>query len=123
MTVGAIVNNAWTDADEAELDVLVYALAFDFFKHRETCQACKPGPCPRYEAWLRHKAACKICEGLAPLTFGWDCPVRRRFLQEHGECRRCLPCPQLVAAIREVVDWRQARRLLSTAETLRELYG
>ena len=60
------------------------------------------------------------CQQLAPLTFGPPCPERRRFLDEHGECVRCLPCAHLQAAIREVVDWREARLLLSTAEALRE---
>ena len=112
--------SVWTDADAAELDVLVHALAFDFWEHRKRCEACQPEPCPRYEAWLEHKAGCKICEGLAPLTFGWDCPWRRRFLEEHHDCVRCLPCPQLVAAIAEVIDWRESRLLLrSRAEYLR----
>ena len=105
----------WTDADEAELDVLLWALSFDYFEHRERCPACRcasirgvhisrtggdirPDPCPVLEAWLAHKDDCRICE-LAPLTFGWDCPQRRRFLDEHHDCARCLPCPQLVAAI------------------------
>ena len=109
----------WTAADAAELDVLVHALVFDFWEHRKHCEACKPEPCPRYEAWLEHKARCKICEGLAPLTFGWDCPWRHRFLEEHHDCLRCSPCPHLEAAIAEVLEWREARILLSRAEVLR----
>ena len=50
----------WTAADQAELDVLVHSLVFDFDEHRKHCDACQPGPCPRYEAWLDHKAACEI---------------------------------------------------------------
>ena len=110
----------WTDADQAELDVLVWTLVDRYFEHRELCVACTPGPCPRYEAWLAHEAGCRPCQQLAPLTFGPPCPERRRFLDEHGECVRCLPCAHLQAAIREVVDWREARLLLSTAEALRE---
>jgi hypothetical protein len=109
----------WTAADGAEFDALVHALAFDYFEHRQACEACRPGPCPRYEAWLEHKARCRICGGVAPLTHGWDCPWRRRFLEEHRNCVRCLPCPHLQAAIREVVDWFEARRLLTRAEELR----
>ena len=56
-----------TAADEAELDVLVHALAFDYWEHRKTCEACRcanirgvhisrtggdisPDPCP---SWRR----------------------------------------------------------------------
>ena len=111
----------WTEADAAELDVLVHALVFDFWEHREQCEACRPEPCQRYAAWLEHKAGCRICEGLAPLTFGWDCPERRRFLDEHHDCSALSAVPGSEAAISEVVDWREARMLLSSAEYLREL--
>ena len=111
--------SVWTDADAAELDVAVQTLAFDFWEHRERCEACRPEPCPRLEAWLEHEAGCRICEGLAPLTFGWVCPERRRFLDEHHDCVRCLPCPSLQRAIAEVIDWRELRALRSRAEYLR----
>jgi hypothetical protein len=61
--------NAWTPADQAELDVLLYALAADWFKHRPTCNAD--------------------------------------------------PCPHIQQAIAEVIDWRDARALLSRAQALR----
>jgi hypothetical protein len=109
----------WTAADQAELDVLLYALVDSYFEHRERCRACQPGPCPRYEAWLEHEAGCRACQGHAPLTFGPPCPERRRFLDEHRDCVRCLPCPHLQTAIREVCEWREARILLSRAEALR----
>jgi hypothetical protein len=109
----------WTPADAAELDVLTQALVFDYWEHRRRCEACKPGPCPRYEVWRAHEAECKACRGIAPLTFGPPCAERQRFLDEHHDCARCLPCPDLLAAIAEVVDWREARLLLSRAEALR----
>jgi|RhiMethySRZTD1v2_1073278.scaffolds.fasta_scaffold273472_2 hypothetical protein len=109
----------WTGADQAELDVLVHALVGGYFEHRERCEACKPEPCARYQAWLAHKADCRVCEGLAPLTFGWSCEYRQRFLVEHRDCVRCLPCPHLQRAIAEVVEWREARLLLSQAQALR----
>jgi hypothetical protein len=59
----------WTAADQAELDVLLHALAADWFKHRPTCDAD--------------------------------------------------PCPHLQAAIAEVIEWRDARVLLSQAQALR----
>jgi hypothetical protein len=109
----------WTPADAAELDVLVHALAFDYWEHRQRCEACKPGPCPRYEAWRTHEAKCKACRGIAPLTFGPPCVERRRFLDEHRTCARCNPCPHLKKAIAEVIAWRETRVLLSRAQALR----
>ncbi len=109
----------WTDADAAELDVLVHTLVVDFWAHREWCAACRPEPCPIYEAWLAHKADCRVCERLAPLTFGWSCPVRQRFLDEHRDCARCNPCPHLQTAVAAVVEWWDMRALLSRAEALR----
>ena len=117
------VDACWTPADAAELDVLAHALVFDFWEHRQRCEACRPGPCPRYEAWLAHECGCKACQGIAPLTYGPPCPERRRFLDEHHDCPRCLPCPDLKRAISEVVDWRSARQLLSRAEVLRAERG
>ena len=109
-----------TIADQAELDVLTHTLVDAYDEHRRRCDACSPEPCPELEAWRDHKAGCLACEGDAPLTHGAPCRdwnLRRRW---HGRtCRRCRPCPHLQAAIAEVVDWREARLLLSTAEALR----
>jgi hypothetical protein len=110
----------WTAADAAELDVLLHKLTVDYWTHREHCLACKPEPCPELEAWRAHKAACRACEGDAPLDFAPPCTDWRQRRLEHGaSCPRCNPCPHLQAAIREVVDWREARGLLSRAEALR----
>jgi hypothetical protein len=65
--------SVWTEADQAELDVLVWALVDGWDKHRRSCQL--------------------------------------------------EPCPHLREAIREVVDWREARILLTRAETLRAQLG
>jgi hypothetical protein len=113
------VDAFWTAADQAELDTLAHALASDFAEHRRHCESCNPEPCPLYAAWLEHKAGCRICEGLAPITHGWSCPARERFLVEHRGCVRCLQCPRLLAAVRELCDWREFRLLLSRAEALR----
>jgi hypothetical protein len=114
------MTSGWTPADAAELDVLVHALVVDFFEHRERCAACAPGPCPEYDAWRAHRAACRACQGDAPLTFGSPCPDWRERRLAHGRtCPRCNPCAHLQAAIREVCDWRAARLLLSRAEALR----
>jgi hypothetical protein len=128
---------SWTQADEAELDVLVHALAFDYWEHRKHCEACRaasvrgvhirhhcddirPDPCDELEAWFVHRDGCAACQQRAPLTFGPPCPDWRDRRLEHGRtCRRCTPCPHLQAAIHEVVDWREARILLSQAEALR----
>jgi hypothetical protein len=40
----------WTDADQAELDVLIRAVVVDWFKHRATCDA---GPCPHLQEAIR----------------------------------------------------------------------
>jgi hypothetical protein len=111
-----------TAADDAELDVLVHALVFDFWEHRKHCEACRPGPCPELEAWRAHKAACPARGGDAPLSHPTtdDCRHRHAAFVEHGKtCPPCNPCPHLQAAIREVCDWREARILLSRAEALR----
>jgi hypothetical protein len=107
----------WTDADAAELDRLTHALVFDYFEHRERCEACQP--CPMPELWNAHKVECVVCQGLAPLTHGIYCWARERFTEHFRSCPRCNPCPHLQAAIREVCDWREARMLLSRAEALR----
>jgi len=48
------------------------------------------------------------------------------YFEHRRRCRACrlepgapYPCPHLQAAVREVVDWRDARGLLSRAEALR----
>jgi hypothetical protein len=107
----------WTAADQAELDVLVHALVFDYFEHRERCEACQP--CDMPALWDAHKAACDVCQGLAPLTHGTYCWAREQLREHFRSCPRCLPCPSLQAAIREVVDWREIRLLRSRAEALR----
>ena len=110
----------WTAADQAELDVLTHALVFDFSEHRKHCEACRPEPCPDLEAWKAHKAECRACQGDAPLTFGLPCERHEQFLDHNRRgCPRCLPCPHLQAAIAEVLEWREARILLSRAEALR----
>jgi hypothetical protein len=59
----------WTEADQAELDVLIWALC---------------------DCWHTHRRSCRLD-----------------------------PCPHLIEAIAEVVDWREARMLLTRAEELR----
>jgi hypothetical protein len=115
-----MTNAFWTEADRAELDVLLHALTTDYDVHRRACRACRPEPCAELEAWKAHKAACRACEGDAPLTFGPPCERREQWLEHNRRgCIRCLPCPHLQAAIREVLDWKHARQLLSRAEALR----
>jgi hypothetical protein len=116
----------WTEADQAELDVLLHALVFDYWEHKNGCIACDGSPCPQYEAWFEHKASCRACQGDAPLTFPPSADCRRRHSEfvAHGDaCWRCNPCPHLKAAIAEVLDWREARILLSRAEALRAERG
>jgi hypothetical protein len=109
----------WTAADQSELDPLVHALVFDYWEHRQHCEACRPEPCPDLEAWKAHKAECRACQGDAPLTFGLPCERHEQFLEHNRRgCPRCLPCPHLQAATAEVADWREARAL-SKAQALR----
>jgi hypothetical protein len=107
----------WTAADQAELDVLTHVLVFDYWEHKQTCRHCRP--CPDLEAWRAHLAECRACQGDAPLTTGPPCEHRRQFLDHDTTRCSCVPCPHLQAAIREVCDWRQQRRLLSHAQALR----
>jgi hypothetical protein len=111
----------WTPADQAELDVSVWNLACEFFTHRERgCEACNPDPCPELAAWVAHKASCPAGHGDAPLTFALPCEDWRKGRVEHGRtCKRCNPCPHLQLAIAAVCVWRDARHLLSRAESLR----
>ena len=64
----------WTEADQAELEVLLWALVDSHAEHRTLCPTC---------------------------------------------VRAIEPCPAVQRAIAEVLDWRQARILLSRAEALR----
>ena len=109
----------WTEADQAELDCLVWELSRCYFDHRKRCEACRPEPCPTYLAWRGHLARCPGCRGDAPLSFP-ACPGKRAEFVAHGEtCRRCNPCPALLAAIEVVGEWREARELVSRSESLR----
>ncbi len=116
----ATARNGWTAADAAELDALVYELARGYFvEHRKRCEACKPGACPAYVAWREHLDECPACQGAAPLTFAPPCPRRRQFIAHGANCPRCNPCPHVRNAIETVLEWREARELLSRAEWLR----
>jgi len=115
------VSGLWTAADQAELDLLVHALAFDYSEHRKRCPACRPEPCPVLEAWREHRALCRACAGDAPLTFGGPCERKPAFIAHGDSCARCKPCPHLQTAIREVGEWREARILLSRAQALRAI--
>lgn len=118
MSLGPKDARVWTAADQAELDVLLHALTFDYWEHRERCEACRP--CDELGTWRAHKDECPACRGDAPLTFGPPCERSERWLEHNRRgCVRCLPCPSVQKAIREVVDWHEARRLLSRAEALR----
>jgi hypothetical protein len=112
--------STWTDADQAELEVLLHEVTIGYAEHRQRCRACRPEPCPELETWRAHQATCRACEGDAPVTFGPPCERRERWLGHNRRgCVKCLPCRHLRAAIREVVEWRDARVLLSRAEALR----
>jgi hypothetical protein len=116
----SIRQDEWTEADHAELDVLTYALCRGYFEdHRERCAYCALGDCPEFVAWREHLAECPACRGDAPLTFGLPCDRKREFVDHGDDCKRCNPCPYLRRAIGAVVDWREARALLSRAEYLR----
>lgn len=114
-----LIGRYWTAADDAELDVLVDALARDYWEHRKRCRACAPGLCPEQEAWKAHSVECRACQGYAPLTYGLPCGRHAALLEHNKNCPRCRPCPQLQRAIEEVVEWVEARQLLSRAEALR----
>ena len=114
------MNPWWTAADGAELDVLVYELARGQEHHRENCRACQPGDCPEYTAWREHRAGCRGCQHEAPLTHGGPCERHADFIAHGDGCPRCNPCPHMLRAIALVVEWREARELLSRAEWLRQ---
>lgn len=108
----------WTVADQAELDVLLHALTTGYEAHRQTCEACQP--CDVLGAWRAHRIECKACGGYAPLTNGPPCELRAKWLDHNRRgCKRCLPCASLRTAIAAVLDWREARALLSRAQVLR----
>jgi hypothetical protein len=109
----------WTDADAAELDVLVFELSRSYDEHRKRCAACQPGDCPEVVAWRAHLEECLACRGDAPLTYGPPCARRRSFVAHGDACVRCNPCPSVRLAIELVVEWREARELRSRAEYLR----
>jgi hypothetical protein len=87
--------------------------------HRERCAYCRPGDCPELVAWREHLNGCRACRGDAPLSYGSPCHRKREFIDHGDECKRCNPCPYLRRAIEAVVDWREARALLSRATYLR----
>jgi len=104
----------WTAADQAEQDVLLHGLTTGYAEHRQKkCNACQP--CPEYEAWRQHVASCRACNGYAPLTYGLACEKPH----DAWACPSCNPCPHLQVAIREALEWREVRLLLSRAEALR----
>jgi hypothetical protein len=109
----------WTEADAAELDVLVFELARGYDEHRKGCRACRQGDCPELVAWREHVEECKACQGDAPLTYGLPCERKREFIAHGNTCPRCNPCPSVRLAIELVFEWRQARELRSRAEWLR----
>lgn len=112
----------WTTADDAELDVLVLELARSYRDHRERCESCSPEPCPTLVAYRAHRAGCWKCRhGItyATATYGDPCWIRLHFIAHGDTCKRCNVCPHLRTAIEAVLDWRQARELLSRAEALR----
>lgn len=107
----------WTEADDAELDVIVHRLTFDYWEHKKTCPNCLP--CDEYESWREHLSGCRACQGDAPLTFGPPCDRKKQFLAHDTTACSCLPCPHFQAAITVVLEWREVRQLLSRAEGLR----
>jgi hypothetical protein len=120
--MGVRMTSFWTPADQAELDILLYALTSAYNVHRRTCEACSPEACAELEAWTSHKADCRACGGDAPLSYPRtdECRRRHRVFVAHGDaCPRCNPCQHLQAAIGEVLVWREVRMLLSHAEALR----
>lgn len=114
--------DTWTAADDAELDALTFELARSYWDHRDHCEACKPEPCPVLVAYREHRAGCWNCQNgvtYATETYGEPCWIRLHFIAHGDTCKRCNPCPHLRTAIAAVLDWREARILLSRAEALR----
>ena len=112
----------WTAADAAELDVLTHELVRSYWQHRELCEACNPEPCKVLAAYQAHEAGCLNCKnGVTFETsfYGPPCWIRLHWLSHGDGCKKCNPCPHVKKAIAAVLDWRQARELLSRAEELR----
>ena len=95
-----------------------HALVFDFWTHREHCEACRPEPCPRYEAWLEHKAGCRRARARAAHV-RMAVPRAPTVPRRAPRLSALSAVPGLKRAISEVMDWRTARQLLSRAEALR----
>lgn len=110
----------WTPADQAELDVLTYALVGRYSEHRERCGACQPGDCPELVDWRRHLAACVRCQDEAPVTHGGPCARKVAFVAHGCDCPRCNVCPALTRMVETVVEWRTWRTLQSKADWLRQ---
>lgn len=109
----------WTDADEAELEVLLFELSRGYAEHRERCEACSPEPCQVLFEWREHLEKCKACKGDAPLTYGLPCERYHQFVAHGDTCPKCNPCPSVRLAVELVIEWREARELRSRAEWLR----
>lgn len=107
----------WTEADGAELDVAIYELVRCFDRHRQTCPHYQP--CETLARYRVHRETCLVCEGLAPLNHGARCAVHDLFIAHADGCVQCTPCPHIKEAIAAVLDWREARILLSRAHHLR----
>jgi hypothetical protein len=109
----------WTDADQAELDLLLHELTVGYDAHRARCSACQPGDCPVFVAWREHLTVCLECLGDEPLTHGPPCPRKRRFIDHGRDCARCNVCPSVSLAVELVLQWRVGRELRSRAAWLR----
>jgi len=102
----------WTEADAAELDVLIFELVSGYFEDRERCEACRTDS-PQLDGWIAHLQECAACRGDAPLTYGLPCSRKAEFIAHGDACPRCNPCPRLRKGIEVVLEWRQARELRS----------
>lgn len=81
-----VADEFWTDADGAELDVLVNALVNGVFDHRERCAIClagEPYPCPQVQKaiavvvdWRDNRALLSRAEALRL--------ARRRLVEEEA---------------------------------------
>jgi hypothetical protein len=108
----------WSDADQAELDVLWWELVGAVHDHE--CEACQR--CPTAEEWLAHKRSCWACSNAIKFeTAACRAPCSRYLerLDHIVTCPACSSCSRVTAAIEAVVNWRHARVLRSRAEHLR----
>jgi hypothetical protein len=115
----------WTEADSAELAVLIAELALRGAEHKArcpTCQALADSHCAGRESIARERAAYDY----APLSGpkGFYAGVRRRLAEHDAACRTCrlaksARCAALEEAIKVVIEWRWKRGLLSRAQYLR----